>query len=157
MSAPALFTFSQYVPIREVFRYWQEETEVAVLVDWPALAEERVWPQTRVACSAADKPWAEAMDAVLEPLGLAWRAVDRRAIEITTRTKIDSEPVLEFYRIKADAAASGDQVTQRVASLAGNGGGSHAVFYDADSRTLLTRLPAAAHRRIVSELGDVLE
>jgi hypothetical protein len=157
MSAPALFTFSQYAPIREVFRFWQEETEVAVLVDWPALAEERVWPQTRIACSAADKPWAEAMDAVLEPMGLAWRAVDRRAIEITTRAKVDSASMLECYRLKADAAASGDQVMKHIEALAGDGGGAHAVFYDAESRTLLIRLPAAAHRRIVSELGDHLE
>jgi hypothetical protein len=158
MSAPALFTFSQYTPIREVFRFWQEELEVAVLVDWPALAEERVWPQTRIACSAADKPWAEAMDAVLEPLGLAWRAVDRRTIEITTKAKVDSEPALELYRVKADAADNGGQVTERVAALAGNDGdAANAVFYDVDSRTLLTRLPASIHRRIVGELGNVLE
>jgi hypothetical protein len=157
ISAPAMFTFTEYTPIREVFRFWQEETEVAVLVDWPALAEERLWPQTRIACSAGDKSWGEAMDSVLGPLGLAWRAVDQRAIEITTQAKAASESMVEFYRVKADAGVDGEQLKRRVASLTGDSDGSHGVFYDADSRALLTRLPAPVHRRIVSELRDVLE
>jgi hypothetical protein len=157
LSAPAVFTFSQYAPLREFFRYWQEELEVAVLVDWPALADERLWPQTRIACSAADKSWAEAMDSVLGPLGLAWRAVDHRTVEITTLTKVDAEPQLDVYRVAENASVDAAELSARIQALSGNSQPAAAVAYDAESRVLLVRQPAAAHRRMVAEMGDVLE
>jgi hypothetical protein len=53
---------------------------------------------------------------------------------------------------------NGDKVIERMAALAGNGGdAANAVFFDADSQIILTRLPSAMQRRIESELGDVLE
>ncbi len=166
LAAPAVFTFSQYTPLREIFRYWQEELDVAVLVDWPALAEARLWPNARIACSAADKSWAEAMDSVLEPLGLGWRAVGRNTIEITTLTRIREELLLEVYRVAADTSVDAEQLVARVQSLAGDGANppatadlrqaAGAVFYDADSRVLLVRQSAAVHRKLVAELHDLL-
>ena len=160
LAAPAVFTFSQYAPLREIFRYWQEELEVAVLVDWPALEGERLWPNTRIACSAADKTWGEALDSVLQPLGLGWRAVDRNTIELTTLAKIRTEPQLELYEIAPDASLNAEQLIDRVQSLARANADSQvtpAIVYDAKSRVLLVRQPAALHRRLVAELGDILE
>jgi hypothetical protein len=158
-SAPNTFTFTDYTPLREIFRYWQEEMQVAVLVDWPALAEERLWPSTRIGCSAANKPWADAMDAVLQPLGLAWRAVDRRTIEITTLEKVAREPQLEVYRIKPDASATPDSVNERIAKLqaAGEPVSGTAVVFEPQARLLLVRQPAAVQRQIVATMGDLLE
>jgi hypothetical protein len=97
---------------------------------------------------------------VLEPLGLAWRAVDRRTIQITTLAKAQSEFQLEVYRIAADAKIDGEQLAARVNALAAAAGGESleggAVAYDAESRVLLIRQPAAVHRRLVAELSDVL-
>lgn len=114
LAAPAVFTFTRYTPLREIFRHWQEETELAVLVDWPELATQGLWPPTRVACSQHDVPWNEALDAVLEPLGLGWRAVDGRTIQITTAA-LAAEPATHIYRgephqFSAQTQAVGDGV-----------------------------------------------
>jgi hypothetical protein len=96
---------------------------------------------------------------VLEPLGLGWRAVGRNTIEITTLTKIREEQLLEIYRVAEDASVDAEQLVARVQSLAGDGGNPQAagaVFYDADSRVLLVRQPAAAHRKLIAELHDLL-
>ena len=156
LSAPAVFTFSDYAPLREVLRYWQEEMNVAVLVDWPALATERLWPQTRVACSAQDKPWSEAIDSVLTPLGLAWRAVDHRTIEITTAAKVAAEPMLETYRLADGAAVNGDALVARVRALMVGGGNSEGIVVDEQSQLLSVRQGAAVHRKLIREMADVL-
>ncbi|HEX6960263.1 MAG TPA: hypothetical protein VF175_00235, partial [Lacipirellula sp.] len=161
LSAPAQFTFSHYTPLREVFRFWQEELEVAVLVDWPVLAGERLWPQSTVACSAADAPWDEAMDSVLQPLGLAWRAVGPRTIEITSLATVNAKLQLEIYRVRSDASLDGRQLAERIQSLvAGEDAAQPAdgtLLYDADSRILFAMQPAAVHRRIVAGMSDVLK
>jgi hypothetical protein len=154
LGGPATFTFSQYTPLREIFRWWQEELEVAVLVDWPALAEDRLWPQTRIAASAIDKPWGEAIDSVLEPLGLGWRPAGARAIQITTLGKVRTEPVVELYRLAASSTATAAELANQVARLAAAEGdgpatqASVAVKYDAANRVLLARAPASVQRRL---------
>ncbi|MBX3424354.1 MAG: hypothetical protein KF688_01620 [Pirellulales bacterium] len=113
MTALATFTFTDFTPLREVFRHWQEELEVAVLVDWPALAGLDLTPQTRIACSRHGVPWDEALDAVLAPLGLGWAAVDGRTIEITSLATLADRRETHLYRGVSPAAGAipvGDEV-----------------------------------------------
>jgi hypothetical protein len=153
LAAPTTFTFSQYTPLREIFRWWQEELEVAVLVDWPALAGERLWPQTRIATSAINQPWSEALDQVLEPLGLAWRPAGARAIQITTLAKVRTEPVVELYRLSDSSSTTAEELAQQVEKLTAAGAQGSAsqevaaVNYDAAHRVLLVRAPASVQRR----------
>ncbi len=150
-----MFTFSDFAPLREVLRYWQEEMGVAVLVDWPALSTERLWPQSRIACSAANQPWSEAMDSVLAPLGLGWRAVDHRTLEITTAAKVATEPMLELYRVAEGTVGNGEDLVARVRGLTDRPDANGIVF-DAASRVLLVRQPAAVQRKVVRELAGIL-
>jgi hypothetical protein len=157
LSAPATFTFSQYAPLREIFRHWQEEMQVAVLVDWPALADLRLWPNTRIACSSADKPWDAALDQVLTPLGLAWRPIDKLTIEITTLEKAAAAPLLEIYRLDPDALAEIENLTgelDQVALAAGataGAGMSNALI--GEHALLVSRQPAIAQRAIAKYLA----
>jgi hypothetical protein len=157
LKAPATFTFTQYTPLREIFRYWQQELDVALLIDWPAISAERLWPETRIACSAANQPWGEAMDSVLEPLGLSWRAVDGRTIQITTREKVRCEPQVEIYRVAS--GASGEQLFAKITELAAANepASAPAMAYDAASQLLLVRQPAAVQRQIVAAMSAALE
>ena len=161
LSAPATFTFSQYTPLREIFRHWQEEMEIAVLVDWPALANLRLWPNTRIACSAADKPWDAALDEVLTPLGLAWRPIDKRTIEITTVEKAALAQLVEIYRLNPEALAGVDdlastlkQVVADVASSPTEATGE-AIVLDGAHSLLLVRQPATAQRLIAARLAEM--
>ena len=68
-----------------------------LLIDWPALAEVDLWPESTIVCAVADKTWEEALSEVLEPLGLDWRATFGGAIEISSAEKLARDPQLELY------------------------------------------------------------
>jgi hypothetical protein len=160
LSKPTTFTFTQYTPLREVFRYWQEELEVAVLVDWPALAEQRLSPQTRIAASAIDRPWSAALDDVLAPLGLGWRPAGAKTIQITTLAKVHTEPQLELFRLSAQASATGADLAKQVEQLAAadpaaeGSPAATAVAYDDANHVLMVRAPAAVQRQLGQKLAE---
>lgn len=165
LKAPAVFSFTEYTPIRAVFAYWQAELGIAVLVDWPALAHERIWPNARIACSIADKPWDEAMDEVLGTLGLGWRAIDDRTVQITTLARVQDEQVVEVYRVGSETAIDAAELESRLQQakdeVEQNEGSSEAVpafvAYDEAAHVLLVRQPASAHRRMVSALREMFD
>lgn len=158
LSAPATFTFSQYTPLREIFRHWQEEMQVAVLVDWPELADLRLWPNTRIACSSTDEPWDKALDEVLTPLGLAWRPIDKRTIEVTTQDKAATAPVVEIYRLSPEALGNGEDLAEEVNKIAASAGSpaeaQTATIVDAAHGLLIVRQPATIQRAIAVWLAE---
>ncbi|BBO34060.1 hypothetical protein PLANPX_3672 [Lacipirellula parvula] len=157
LGAPATFTFSQYTPLREIFRHWQEEMQVAVLVDWPALADVRLWPNTRIACSSSGTPWEAALDKVLEPLGLAWRPVDKRTIEITSLDKAAAEPMIAVYRLTADQLGTVEELEQHLKTFAESAGVNApgvANVVDSEHSLLLARQPALVQREIAAWLAN---
>ncbi len=157
LAGPATFTFSRPTPAREIFRWWQDELGVAVLVDWPALDAVRVAPLTRLTAGAAGQSWGEALDAALKPLGLGWRRVDARTMEITTLDKVEREPTLEFYRLAAGAESRQDEILARAQRPAANGVANDvaagAAFCDAARRVLIVRQPAATQRKLAAWLA----
>jgi hypothetical protein len=97
LNAPATFTFSHNTPLAEVFHYWQGEAGLPIFVDWPALASVGLWPDSRVTCTSANEPWQAALDKILSPLDLAWRAAPGGAIQITSRARVETGPVVDIY------------------------------------------------------------
>ena len=97
LSAPTTFTFSQATPLAEVFCHWQGELGLPVFVNWSALVQENLWPESRMTCSVTNRPWSDSLDAVLGPLKLGWRAAPGGAIEITSRESLANNPRLDIY------------------------------------------------------------
>ncbi|HYO23960.1 MAG TPA: hypothetical protein VEQ85_03340, partial [Lacipirellulaceae bacterium] len=165
LAAPATFTFSRPTPLAEVFAYWQQELGVAVLVDWPALAEVRLAPHSRTSVSAAAASWGAGLTAALAPLELDWRIVDGRTIEITSAEKVRSEPQLGIYMLKALPASAGDRSASNAAAadqatmqahvqkLVAQQGASAGVAFDGAHGVLMVLAPAADQRRLVGWLG----
>jgi len=146
------FTFSHYTSIGEIVRYWQQELGVPILVDWPALAELGFWPNSRIACTAENKPWSTALDQVLEPLGLGWRAVVGGAVEITSAEKVQTELQLEIYQLDREL---GDQTERVLGELRGIAEKKPAaIAYDPTGKVLLVLQPAAVQRLIYQWLVD---
>lgn len=151
LAEPTTFTFSQSTPLGEIARWWQQELGIAVLVDWPALAQERLSPGTRVTAAALNQRWDEALTAALEPLGLGWRIVDSGTIEVSTRRAIEVEPRLKLYRVAAGEPSSVNEWRGAVTRLGGVDVAS-TVFYDARNRILLVRQPAPIQRALAERL-----
>jgi len=99
LTKPTTFTFLAWAPLGDVLRQWQEMCGVTILVDWPALREAELTPSTPVACSTINRPWTEALDGILEPLGLGWWASDAHTIQITSRDALARLERVEFYTV----------------------------------------------------------
>jgi hypothetical protein len=93
------FTFLPWTRVSDVLRNLQEMSGLTVLADWGALAEAEMRPSTPVACSALDRSWQEALDGVLEPLGLTWWAVNSEMVQITTPVALERTQRIEFYQV----------------------------------------------------------
>jgi hypothetical protein len=132
--------------------------QVAVLVDWPELADLRLWPNTRIACSSTDEPWDKALDEVLTPLGLAWRPIDKRTIEVTTQDKAATAPVVEIYRLSPEALGNGEDLAEEVNKIAASAGSpaeaQTATIVDAAHGLLIVRQPATIQRAIAVWLAE---
>ena len=154
LDARTTFTFTRYTPLEEIFAYWQQQLGVAVLVDWPSLLAEGVSPRLQIACAVKGEPWHQALDTVLDPLGLGWRPVDKDTIEITTSQVIHEQPQLKFYSLDTyNKQADEPTLTQAKKWLDKHrtstaDGPAAALLIDPPSNTLIANQPTAAHRRL---------
>jgi hypothetical protein len=93
------FTFMAWTRLADVVRQWQEMSGLTILVDWSALCSAECSPASPIACSAIDRPWEEAFDGVLEPIGLGWWALDGQTIQITSLEALERIQRIEFYEV----------------------------------------------------------
>ncbi len=157
LRAPTTFTFSHYTPMNEIVRYWQQELGIPILVDWPTLAELDLWPHSRIACAAENKPWSESLDLVLEPLGLGWRAAAGGVVEITSAKKVQTELQLDLYRLEQELGDQTDRVLSELRSIAGSSiaeKGLANLAYDRAGNVLIVSQPASVQRLVYQWLVD---
>ena len=152
LSARSTFTFSQFTPLRDVIRHWQGELDVPLLVDWPALADEDIWPETEVAGAIVNQPWNKALDDMLNPLGISWRAAVGGVIEITTDEKVYDQPVLELFPLQIELSEA-EHLMGKLKELAAE----HAtqtcrLHFNIGGNVLFSLHPAATQRRITQWL-----
>jgi hypothetical protein len=131
LNTPATFTFSHNTPLAEVFSYWQQAAELPIFVDWSALASVGLWPDSRITCTSANEPWQAAFDKILAPLDLAWRAAPGGAVQITSRGRVETEPVVDIYPFGTWRGAAAQAV----------------VIDDAVNGLTYVRAPAVGHRQ----------
>jgi hypothetical protein len=95
------FTFAPWTRLADVVRDWSERSGITLLVDWQALGELDLGPSSPISCSAVSQTWQSALDEILAPLGLAWRAIDGTTIQITSAAAAEQQSRIEFIRIPA--------------------------------------------------------
>lgn len=141
------FSFVVWTPLPRVIHHWEKATGLTILVDWSALADVQLAPNSTIACAVEGIGWREALDEVLTPLGLAWIPVDEKTIQITSRAAAEAEQFIEFYTLpkSSDAAEIVEQVKQQIPD------GS--VILDSVSRLLLVRANAAGQRAVAMQLS----
>jgi hypothetical protein len=99
LSRSTTFTFLPWSRLADVIRHWELQSGVTILVDWNRLADVDLSPSTPIACSAVDRAWDEVLQEVLEPIDLAWWAVDGETIQITTQGALAAIERTEFYEV----------------------------------------------------------
>jgi hypothetical protein len=99
LDARTTFTFLPWSRFADVVRHWQETTGRDFLVDWSALKDLEIGPDSTIACSARDRSYSDALDGILEPLGLTWWAANGDTIQITTIEAAKNIERVEFYEV----------------------------------------------------------
>ena len=141
------FSFVTWTTLPLVFRHWEQEMDLTLLVDWSALADVQLGPTSTIACAIEDVSWRDALEGVLEPLGLAWVPVDENTIQITSRGAAESHQYIEFYPL-----ANVSDTESLVTGLRAQQAGDSAVVIDTASRSLLVRANAGGHRQVARQL-----
>ena len=136
------FSFIQPTRMRDIVSHWRRATGLTIMVDWRSLADAGLGPLTAIECSVTNRPWSEALDGVLGPLGLAWAAADGQTLWIGSREAIAANQAIEFYPIDAN---TGKSLAERIADEHPTAG----VAYDDDSHTVMvcgnTQVQRAVH------------
>jgi hypothetical protein len=149
------FTFLPWTRLADVVRHWEHESGVTMLVDWGSLGDEQLTPSTPLTCSAVDQPWHAALDQILEPLGLAWWAVDGSTIELSTQDALEGIQRTEFLVVPPavqEKFGGGPKLLEAFTNELLEGGGTDAA---ADGRPT-THFDAPSGRLIVRGTPHVL-
>jgi hypothetical protein len=159
LSQSATFTFLPWTRLADVFHHVADASGLVVLIDWSELSDLTLRPSTPVAASVIERPWDEALDSMLDPLALTWRAVDGRTIQITTRMAADETRTIEFYPLAgepqqgiSDSSAWIQSLGNIVAEQLGTEISDRCRFhFDEPGANMLVLASAPAHRVITAE------
>ncbi len=135
LARPVTVNFNTPTPLVEIVSHLAGVSETNILVNRLALAGARIDPRAACTLTVERQPLSAALDKLLGPLGLAYRAVNADTLEVTTRKTAADRLELEFYRV--DKLLSGDpkavalleRVKARVAASTWNDAGGPGVLY----------------------------
>ncbi|MEN6558657.1 MAG: hypothetical protein ABFC54_10800 [Thermoguttaceae bacterium] len=136
--------FHESTPLAKVLSYLARVAQCDILVDHAALAAADTSDGVPCSIVIAKQPLAAALDELLTPLGLVYRALDSKTLQITTREAAEQQLELEFYPIAAwlDAGATAADILHRLktsvaAATWTDEGGSADAWFDPASKCLI--------------------
>lgn len=153
LATPITLNFSQPTLLVRILDRLEETAKVRILVDWQALASQEWNTDGEGTMIVENKPLSDALDALLAPMELAWRAVDEQTLQVTSAAALAQSPELEIYPagdLAADAAA-GDALLARLQSTLAvpeEEAAAHALRFDPVSRCVLAFVPQPQQRQI---------
>lgn len=152
--------FFDDTPLTAVLGYLREKSGVDFVVDWRALHEAGAGPDVEAGLRVQNQPLEQAIETLLAPLGLAYRPIDARTIEITTPEKLAETPAAEFYSVRPQLAAGQtpqsivERLREEVEPELWQGESPLALaLVDPSSRSLIVRGPADLQRRVGEALA----
>ena len=136
--------FREPAPLIAILGYLGSAAGVDILVDRLSLASAGVSPEANASLVVRDQPLGAALDQLLEGLGLAYRVIDARTLQITTRKAVAAQLELEFYPV-ASLLTDGQTPEALIARVKGrlagstwnDAGGLAAIGYDQRSQCLI--------------------
>jgi hypothetical protein len=155
LAKPVSLNFQQPTRLVTVLEQLGQAAGLRILVDWRDAATAGWNPDGEATLLADKQPLAESLDALLDPLDLAWRVVDERTIQVVTPERLNDHLELEVYKVDSLLGddPEGESLVARVRAALGEGlfqsaGGTSAVRFDVEGRCLLVSLSQPKHREL---------
>jgi len=161
LSEPVTANFGRPESLTRILNYLRGNTQLTLLVDQPALAEQRTSIDMEAALAADRQPLGQTLTALLEPMELTWRVVGPRAIEITTPQAAARHGEVEFYPVgELAVAGGGEALVARIGRELVAGADADPQFprpvirFDAASRALIVRASQSTQLRLAALLNE---
>lgn len=152
---PVTANFRTPTRLVTILRRLGDLTGTSMLVDWQEIASLGWNPLAETSIVFEGQPLAEALDALLEPMDLAWRVVDGQTLQVVSPQRLATQGELELYPVGplVTEDPQGQQLLARLQSALGEetfveGGGAGVLRYDPAGRCLLVWLPQPDQRRL---------
>lgn len=163
LDSPVTMNFRPAAQLRAVVGKVEAATGAAITLDVSALAAEGASPETLVGIAADKHPLADVLTALCDPRGWAWRIIDPRTIEITTRDALRRRAYVELYDVRlllTDGARPEPLIARLKQQTAEAGwlesGGLGAIVFDAAASVLIVRQHQAGHQRLAQLIAEAL-
>jgi hypothetical protein len=161
LAEPVTANFGRPESLARILSYLRGTTQLTMLVDQAALAEQRTSIDMEGTLVADHQPLGQSLTALLDPMELTWRVVGPRAIEITTPQAAARHGEVEFYPAGEMAAdAGGEALVARIdRELAAAADPDPQVprpviRFDAKSRELVVRASQSVQLRLAALLNE---
>lgn len=143
-------SFLEPTSLTTILGHLEEAARVRLLVDWPSLAVEGWNASAQRSLTVDDRPLETALNELLEPMNLAFRAVSAEVFQIASTEKLAERQYIEFYR-EAKWLADGlpiAEATKALQTLLDESGLVASFVVDPTSRTLIVLGNAEVHREL---------
>lgn len=148
-------------PLAGVTKWLHQNTSANFVIDHAALADDGTSAESECSAAVVKKPLDTLLDNITTSAELAWRVVDEKTIEITTRPAAAMKMDVEFYPagdLAADATASKRLISQIQSKLDpqlwGDTPDKATIQYDAPSKALIVRAPQRLQAHVEAFLAN---
>jgi hypothetical protein len=159
---PVTLNFHEPAPLSEIVGQLVEQTGAKIVVDWLALAAEGIPPQVEATLQVDHRPLAEALDNLLGPRGLTYRAVNATTLEVTTLKAVAGRLELEIYSVAKllSPGVTAEAIQQRIkaesaAASWSDAGGPGVIDFDPPSNCLLVLQSPAVQGEVEKLLARI--
>ena len=162
LQTPVSVSFIRPERFGAIVRRIAKESSGHVLVDWRGAAQMGWNPEAQLPFATGGQPLGETLRALLEPMELAYRIVDRDTLQITSRQAIDAHVELEFYPVSdlLGTERTAEQLLDAVKLQLGEGvlseqGGSGVLRFESSSKCLLAALSQPLQQSLAKILAGL--
>jgi len=152
--------FPEPAPLARIVADLETISGTKIVVNWLALSAGGISPQVAGSSRVNNQPLRQALDSLLAPLGLGYRAVEGAVLEITTAKAVGSILETEIYPVGAliDKGWAVPSLVERVQSEVAeaswsDAGGPGVLTYDSPSRSLIVLQAQPVHALLEASLA----
>lgn len=160
LDAPITINFHEPAPLVRIASELETLSGTTLLIDWLAIEAGRPWSEVTGSLTADGEPLSEALDNLLQPLGLTYRVIDGETLEITARNVITARLEVEFHPLGdliTEATTAGSLVGRIEDQVAGatwsDAGGPGILRFDEPSKCLIVLQSQAVQFELEALLG----